>query len=346
MLVDPEDDSLVAIPPGKPRTVNRPQTDGQPAVSGRTFTERAEQNVQQRMGESYYELLGVPEDANTDEIERAYREKLKETHPDVSDNEDASERTKRLIDAKETLTDEHERSRYDRLGHETYVGTDTAEPATPGTEPGGSTGKTGKEETTDESRHGRQRTSNRRQANNRRNRTSAGQTPSGETSTENVGSGAAWAQTTDRRERRTRASPETNSSWRVWSTDRAYAVERGVDALRFGGIFSNQRALVLLGTTFLVYPVLLFGALTPGFPLAINLLVAACVVFVIAFLQSVPEVGMVVFGGWTLLLPPVLFLGFGLSIISLQGILALTAVVFPFGLSALTRVAIRPVTAG
>jgi len=116
--------------------------------------------------------------------------------------------------------------------------------------------------------------------------------------------------------------------------------------LRFGGVFGNQDALVLLGTTFLVYPVLLFGALNPRFPLALNLFVAGCVIFVIAFLQSIPEVGMVVFGCWTLLLPPVLFVGFGLSPFSIQSVLAVTAVVFPLGLSALTRVAIRPVTAG
>jgi hypothetical protein len=44
-----------------------------------------------RMGENYYELLGVSEDASTDDIETAYRERLKETHPDVSDDEDANE---------------------------------------------------------------------------------------------------------------------------------------------------------------------------------------------------------------------------------------------------------------
>jgi hypothetical protein len=73
------------------------------------------------MGGKYYERLGVPPDASTDEIAAAYREQLKDTHPDVSDASDAGERTKRLIEAKEVLTDETERARYDRLGHERYI---------------------------------------------------------------------------------------------------------------------------------------------------------------------------------------------------------------------------------
>lgn len=73
------------------------------------------------MGSEYYERLGVASDASTAEIAAAYRERLKETHPDVSDASDAGERTKRLIEAKEVLTDETERARYDRLGHDRYV---------------------------------------------------------------------------------------------------------------------------------------------------------------------------------------------------------------------------------
>lgn len=73
------------------------------------------------MGGEYYDLLGVSADASAEEIAAAYRKRLKETHPDVSDASDASERTKRLIEAKEVLTDDAERARYDRLGHDRYV---------------------------------------------------------------------------------------------------------------------------------------------------------------------------------------------------------------------------------
>lgn len=84
------------------------------------------------MREKYYERLGVPPDASTGEIAAAYRKQLKKTHPDVSDASDAGERTKRLIEAKNVLTDETERARYDRLGHDRYVGVEkggTPDPA-------------------------------------------------------------------------------------------------------------------------------------------------------------------------------------------------------------------------
>ena len=79
------------------------------------------------MAEQYYELLGVPSDATSDQIKSAYRDRLKETHPDVSDDADARSQTKRLIEAKEVLVDEDERARYDRLGHEEYVRIDRGE---------------------------------------------------------------------------------------------------------------------------------------------------------------------------------------------------------------------------
>ncbi|SDJ98703.1 DnaJ domain-containing protein [Halovenus aranensis] len=285
------------------------------------------------MGETYYELLGVSEDASTDEIEQAYREQLKQTHPDVSDSRAANEQTKQLIEAKETLTDPHERARYDRLGHIAYVGDDTEGTTESAASPTGDT-PTSQDETRDASRrqarasgqHGRQAASKQATQQHARRQTTA----------ENVGAGARWAQSA--------AAEDTGDT--AQSADQAYAVERGGDAMRFGGIFRDQHAFVLLGTTFLVYPVLLFGALSPTFPLAVNLFVAACIVFIIAFLQSVPEVGLVVFGGWSVLLPPLLFLWLGIGLLSVEGILALTAVFFPLGLSALTRVAIRPMTAG
>jgi len=77
------------------------------------------------MTESFYDVLGVAEDATTDEIETAYRERLKETHPDVSESDDAEQETKVLIEARDVLVDEDERERYDRLGHDAYVGDGT-----------------------------------------------------------------------------------------------------------------------------------------------------------------------------------------------------------------------------
>jgi len=73
------------------------------------------------MGETFYSALGVDANADREAIQRAYRDHVKETHPDVSDSPDAAERFKRLTTARDVLVDEQERRRYDRLGHDSYV---------------------------------------------------------------------------------------------------------------------------------------------------------------------------------------------------------------------------------
>ena len=73
------------------------------------------------MSRTFYGVLGVGPDADDEAIRAAYRERVKEHHPDVSADPDAAERFKRLTAAKETLLDAAERARYDRLGHRAYV---------------------------------------------------------------------------------------------------------------------------------------------------------------------------------------------------------------------------------
>lgn len=73
------------------------------------------------MDETFYSALGVSEDADAGTIRDAYRDRVKEHHPDVSDDAAAAERFRRLTTARDVLVDEGERARYDRLGHETYV---------------------------------------------------------------------------------------------------------------------------------------------------------------------------------------------------------------------------------
>lgn len=73
------------------------------------------------MDETFYTALGVDADADEGAIRDAYRERVKERHPDVSDDPGAPREFKRLTTARDVLVDEAERDRYDRLGHATYV---------------------------------------------------------------------------------------------------------------------------------------------------------------------------------------------------------------------------------
>src|ERR1700759_5825339 len=64
----------------------------------------------------YYEVLGVPRDADQDAIRRAYRKLARTYHPDLNSDTDAEDRFKELGEAYEVLSDPEKRERYDRLG--------------------------------------------------------------------------------------------------------------------------------------------------------------------------------------------------------------------------------------
>lgn len=321
------------------------------------------------MGETYYERLNVPSDAPREEIAAAYRERLKETHPDVSDERDAKERTKQLIEAKEVLTDEKERSRYDRLGHEKYVSLER-QSASPSTGTAASTSHTSGTNTTTGTQTKTGTTTGTQTKTGATTGTQSGS--AGKTSRGNGGSGvrdrtrktpgtssnsgghragrANWYSGTsdgsgDDGNASSTASRQTGESntWRAWNTGGSYAVHRGGDSFQHGKIFSSTQAFVMLGVTFLVYPVLVFGALYPPFPLSLRLAIVTCGILLVAFLQSIPEVGIVVFGVWSLLLPLVL-VGTTLPVFAVESTLAMVAVLFPFGLSILTRIAVRPMS--
>jgi molecular chaperone DnaJ len=67
----------------------------------------------------YYEVLGVPRDADDQALKSAYRKLAHQYHPDKNPGDKASEdRFKELTEAYAVLSDAEKRARYDRFGHQ------------------------------------------------------------------------------------------------------------------------------------------------------------------------------------------------------------------------------------
>jgi DnaJ-class molecular chaperone len=64
----------------------------------------------------YYKTLGVPKNASTDDIKKAYRKLARQYHPDVNKKPDAEKKFKELNEAHEVLSDPDKRKRYDTVG--------------------------------------------------------------------------------------------------------------------------------------------------------------------------------------------------------------------------------------
>jgi molecular chaperone DnaJ len=66
----------------------------------------------------YYEILGIPKNANDQQIKSAYRKLALQYHPDRNPgNTDAEEKFKEAAEAYAILCDQEKRTRYDRFGH-------------------------------------------------------------------------------------------------------------------------------------------------------------------------------------------------------------------------------------
>jgi len=65
----------------------------------------------------YYKVLGVPRNANKEQLKKAFRNLARKYHPDVSQEADADERFKEINEAYEALSDDNKRAIYDRFGH-------------------------------------------------------------------------------------------------------------------------------------------------------------------------------------------------------------------------------------
>ena len=67
----------------------------------------------------YYDVLGVPRDADDATIKKAFRRLARELHPDVNSHDpDAEEKFKDAAEAYDVLSDPDKRRTYDSYGHE------------------------------------------------------------------------------------------------------------------------------------------------------------------------------------------------------------------------------------
>ena len=71
----------------------------------------------------YYEVLGVPKDADENALKKAYRTLAKKYHPDMNPGDsEAEQKFKEVNEAYAVLSDPEKRAQYDRLGHSAFDG--------------------------------------------------------------------------------------------------------------------------------------------------------------------------------------------------------------------------------
>lgn len=68
----------------------------------------------------YYDILGVPRNADEKDVKKAYRNLARKYHPDVCKEPGAEEKFKQINEAYSVLSDAEKRAQYDNMGHETF----------------------------------------------------------------------------------------------------------------------------------------------------------------------------------------------------------------------------------
>jgi len=330
------------------------------------------------MGETYYEVLGVDPKATVDEIESAYRERVLETHPDHSNDPDAAEQFKRVTTAKSVLTDETERTRYDRLGHDAYVdlahgsagGGDSRDEASGAARSASSargeraTTAAGTKKETTGTGTSRTATDRSRTTAGDRQTGKAGQRQTGTESGHRTGSHHARQRSQRHRQRARRQAagdwpfegtegPENGRGERTQTggptaerqeTEFQYTVhdwDGDVD-LEWEGPPIHRRTVVSVGLIALLYPLLVAASLTPLFSLSVNAVVAACTLAIAGYLLTMPRLAVAAFGVWSVCFPVGLVAIPWLTPVSAVGLLAMGFAWVPFGYAVALWWVLRP----
>jgi curved DNA-binding protein len=70
------------------------------------------------VAKDFYDILGVPRTATSDQIQQAYRKLARKYHPDVNSDPGAADTFKEIGEAYEVLSDPVSRKKYDRFGED------------------------------------------------------------------------------------------------------------------------------------------------------------------------------------------------------------------------------------
>ncbi|MFD1644820.1 J domain-containing protein [Haloarchaeobius litoreus] len=314
------------------------------------------------MTETFYDVLGVDTDATQDEITAAYRERVKETHPDLNDSGDAAEAFQRVAEAEEVLSDPDERARYDRLGHASYQrmfgdadgwGRTRTDDDAAKTDDGAGRGRA----TGDERRSwadGTYGNRNRRQEYPGSDRETAGEgnrtrrsyyvgdtdgsgggstrsggasasTDGGATGTGSSFDGAARRKTRGQGEHVAADEAEADE-WDGFSVHDWDEEELAQEPVT---VSLSQQSLVLAVLTFLMYPFLAYVTVSPQLNLFVNVVIGACTLLLLGYLLTIPRIAVVGFGALSIGLPFVLAF-VGVNLLAPMSVFLVGACVVPF----------------
>jgi curved DNA-binding protein CbpA len=288
------------------------------------------------MTETFYDVLGVGTGATQEEITDAYREKVKQYHPDVSDHPDAPEKFRKVVQAEEVLGDEREREKYDDMTHSTYVRRVETDNAA-GTEqsPWTTTDRRNDSHDTGFGGVGKDPSGNGNAGGSRR-RTTGASVGFGKAAGRQASANWTGRETGSRWSSASYASGGTNegSSYSVHDWAESQSERKSL------GFRVTQEEAIVGFVMFLLYPVFVWASVNPGFPAVINLTVGVCTLLAVAYFLTIPRLGMAIFGAWSLLSPVavLLFTDQGLAV----EVLAVGACWLPFGYSLVVASLVEP----